>query len=62
MSIEQERIFRREGPHRELPHERWWSSPPKEEIKKRAREDAERSLERFREQMERLARPRRSND
>lgn len=61
MSAELRKIIERDGPHRKLRHEKWWSTPPKEDILKRAREDAERSIEELRPQLERLLRSRRSD-
>ncbi len=56
MSVEDKRIITREDLERHRPREEWKLPPPTEEIKRRAMEDAKRSLEKFREQMERLAR------
>ena len=56
MSVKEKRIITREDLERHRPQEEWKLPPPTEEIRKRALEDAERSLEKSREQLERLAR------
>ncbi len=56
MSSGQNRILRKDDRNREPREREWLTSPQKEEIRRRAIKDSERSFERVREQVERLTR------
>lgn len=56
MSVEEGSTITREELRRHRPQREWKLPPPTEEIRRRATEDAERSFERLRESIERLAR------
>ncbi len=56
MSSEQNRILRKNDVNRESREREWLTSPQTEEIRRRAIKDSERSFEKVREQVERLAR------
>lgn len=60
MNSEQNRILTKDGANREPREKEWLMSPEREEIRRRAIKDSERSFERVREQVERLARSARS--
>ena len=60
MSSEQNRILKKDDVNRESREREWLTSPEREEIRRRAIKDSERSFERVREQVERLARRARS--